>query len=277
MTTLLKTTISTVFVTAPLAKMVLKLLISMMTPEGAARRSKIPFEFEHVIGLPGNEVPQWLASKFHGRHKGAVRSGTIGSFFGHYSCWQKLVQLGDQGAVVLEDDACLCREDNINYEILPKSALTMLGGTLRTTGTWDKEKQQWLEGGQFLKRLGTMRLGVNELGDNKFTMAIAYYVPPGYAQRLVDQAKATLIRPIDAWLQTNGMIGYIFWPNIYMDEPTSKSQCGTKKDQLMSDLYANNLMRKHAEQLGFKFPVRGCNVLDFVSLYKSFTASKTEI
>ena len=240
--------------------MVVKLVISMLTPEGEARRGKISYNFEHIVGLPGEDAPQWLASKFVGRHKGANRSATIGSFFGHVTAWNRLLKLGDNGGLVVEDDARQCRPD-IMYKELPENSLTLLGGTLRTPGSWDREQAEWLASGKFLTRLGEMHPGVNKLAPNKFTMAVSYYVPPGFAKKLLDVAKnCSSIRPIDAWLQRNGMVGYIHFPNIFTDDPTAKSQCGTNKKELVADLYCCEMMRTQAQKLGFILPATGAPV-----------------
>ena len=240
----------------------------MDTDEGVRRRSLLNYDYTVVTGVSGIHAPSWMQSKFAGRHKDSTKAATVGAFYGHYTAWSELVKRGDTGGLILEDDAFQCRED-IDYQTLPKGSLTMLGGTLRTEGTWKNESKEWLKG-QFLPRLATLKPGLNLLGSNKMTMALAYWVPAGFAAHLMAKARSETIRPIDAWLVRHKLVQWLYFPNLFIDHDASISQCNTDKNELMSDLYANRNMRRAALKIGFEFPQRGCDVQVFYNAYQAF-------
>ena len=245
--------------------MVRKLVISMDTDIGKARLAKLNvLDYEVVKGVDGNNAPSWIKDKFHGRHKGNHREATIGCFAAHVAAWEAA---GQEEAVVLEDDAYCCREfEEGVLASCPADGVTLLGGVLRTKGTWDKEQEQYIKNGEFLVELAKLKPGLNPL-QQKFTMAVSYFLPAGVASMLLSAAKkAKSIGPVDAWMRKVGLVKYLYYPNFFMDSATTDSQIGSKNKEMQSDLYANEEMRKIAEKkFKFVFPPRGADVKLFIA------------
>ena len=129
------------------------LLISMDSEEGAKRRASTNFAYERVVSGPGREAPQWMWQKMTSRCKGERFNATVGAFAGHYKAWEAL---GNDAGIVVEDDAELVRS-MVDVSALPQDAITLLGGVLRTPGTWEKEDEEWINNSAFIKHLATLQ------------------------------------------------------------------------------------------------------------------------
>jgi GR25 family glycosyltransferase involved in LPS biosynthesis len=245
--------------------MVRTLVISMDSDVGKERLAKLNVsDYEVVQGVDGNNAPSWIKEKFHGRHKGEHRQATIGCFAAHVAAWEAA---GKKAVIVLEDDAYCCRKfDEEALASCPADGVTLLGGVLRTPGTWDKESEHYIKSGEFLVALSKLKLGVNPL-QQKFTMSLSYFLPAGVASMLLSAAKkAKSIGPVDAWMGKTGLVTSLYYPNFFMDSATTDSQIGSKTKEMKSDLYANEEMRKIAEKkFKFVFPPRGADVKLFTS------------
>ena len=139
----------------------------------------------------------------------------------------------EQGAIVLEDDCVLFRPEQLPLHIseLPGDSITLLGGTFRGWEPWRRSHDVWLKSGRFLDVLLDMRRGVHPLPTNedqggqaspraarvrmRWCMAVAYYIPPGFAQRLVDAVLGVQGRNLKvpaAWLWHNNFVRHCMWP-----------------------------------------------------------------
>lgn len=255
-------------------------VISLPDSEEAKKRRK-QLNFPHIIvdGIRGPDVPQWIRDRFNTRCKGFKQEASMGAWAAHYSVWELIYDKGNNGGVVAEDDARLAR-DLPDVRDLPRNSITILGGTLRTDGTFDDEEKEYVKTGAFLRKLAGFRMGVNPLGTHKLTMALAYYIPPGMASTLIANSNITPrehksgdkkgkiikdLKVIDVWLSTvSGLVETFWFPNCFIDQEDSKTQCGFPVNHMKADFYMCNFMRKAAIEMGVKIPDRGASVQELV-------------
>jgi GR25 family glycosyltransferase involved in LPS biosynthesis len=203
------------------------------------------YEYTLVEGLSGASAPSAFSAKFAGRHKGSTRDASIGALYSHYRVWQQIVVSGSPG-IVLEDDAVLVRDFDETL-LGPCEGIVLLGGVLRTSGAWAREKEEFLDSSEYLRIHRALKPGINPMPTKKFTMAIAYYVPHAVAKTLIARAdNSSHLKVIDAFLSMSGLVGGVFYPNPFRESPDSKSQCGSPAGDLHADLYLSTKMRKHA-------------------------------
>jgi hypothetical protein len=201
--------------------------------------------------VPPEEVPEfvrehWAPTRFAPERSARLRA----CFSAHLRAWEALAAEGSPGAIVLEDDALLLRP----IPDLP-NALTLLGGVFCGHARRWTDIAPWVSSGEFVEALEALEVGVRELPVRdgvrmKWYMSVAYYVPPGMAQRLVDAvyaAKTKTLRCPDAWL--NRFATHFAWPPPFGDQG-SESQCLTSPDYHDSDFYCNTRMFRAARRLG---------------------------
>ena len=258
-----------------------RFLISMNTPEGEQRRAQLSYTYTLIEGKTGEECPPWISSRMAGRHKGCTKLAVCGNFFSHWIAWG---QCGAKGCIILEDDAQEIRTPNFDWAQLPQDSVTLLGGTVRTAGAWSREYEEFGANGEFLRVIGGFKAGVNPItSEFRFTMILAYYIPPNLGPKLAQAAKTSkTLRPTDVWLgklQIDGKkaVGHLVFPNLYQDLSKSTSQINSPSQHLKSDLYCCQMMRKWSASLGFEFPQRGCDVNVFTTSYQAFVKSAKPI
>ena len=151
--------------------------------------------------------------------------------------------LGPGAGIVVEDDARHIRE---MPDVWPPTPC-LLGGVLRTQGIWKDENVEYFSSGKFMKVLHALQPGVVRI-PGKWTMSVAYYLPPGFAENLLAQVtQASSFSCVDVWL--NGFIKHAMYPNVFFDA-TAPSQCRSPFDNLSADLYMNRKGRALAKRFG---------------------------
>ena len=236
------------------------IVISMDSEEGRTRRTKLNYEYELAPGTCGEDVPAWVKEKMKTRATGDNLAGIHGCFYSHYNVWQ---QLGDRPAIILEDDAFKVRDYNIQE--FPQHGITMLAGALRTPGAWKDEDGEWIKNGNFLQTLCGLKPGINDIGNCKFTCAMAYYLPPGMAARLVQKvAQDVHVSVVDVYMRKSGFIESLWFPNPYVESEGVATQTGTPKKFSAPDFYATNEMIGYASKtFGFPFPATGASLTEW--------------
>ena len=232
-------------------------VISMNTPEGGRRRSRL--NFEHVIkqGFAFTEIPSGFASKMgKGRYSEKNYQSITGSFYSHYMLWVELSQLEIPGVCICEDDAHKIRKIPQAFEDAP--GLILFGGAVRGPGIWEKEVGEWVKTGQFWEVLKSFTNGLNDVSRSTFrwTMAISYYITPAVAKQLVDKVhqSSKKLKVVDVWLGESTMVKQLLFPPAFTDHPDSISQCNSPPAHQQADFYMAFFLRKAAAKKGVSIP-----------------------
>ena len=204
-----------------------------------------------IPGVLPEDAPEFIVNHWHPSRFSAERNAKIRACFcAHLKAWESLAAEGSPGAIILEDDALFLRP-------IPRdlpNALTLLGGVFCGFARRWTDTGPFVSKGEFVQELETFEPGVQELPIRdgvrmKWYMSVAYYIPPGMAQTLVDAVYATKkkkLRCPDAWL--NQFATHFVWPPSFGDQ-AAESQCMTKPEYHGSDLYCNAKMFRAAKRL----------------------------
>ena len=220
------------------------LLISIGSQEDERRMNTDPLPPPHTVlrGITdANEAPDVMAGLPRKRYSDETYNKTVCCFASHLAAWR---QAGSQSIVVLESDAGLLRPDILESFLKTRCTFPVwLGGVLRTPGTWDKEKTEWVTELQVERKLCSYKEGVNQIEGHKFTNSVAYYLPSGYAKRLVEEVENRCpLKTVDVWLTSH--IRHLLWPNPIVTKP-GQTQCGSPLADSEADLYMSRSMRSH--------------------------------
>ena len=228
------------------------LVLSLDTDLGRRRRSAIGLsDWTLIPGVLPEDAPELVVNHWHPGRFSAERNARIrGGFCAHLNAWKSLAAEGSPEAIILEDDALLLRP-------IPKdlpNALTLLGGVFCGFARKWTDTGPFVSKGEFVQELETFEPGVQELPVRdgvrmKWYMAVAYYLPAGMAQTLVDAVYATKKRKLkspDTWL--NQFATHFVWPPPFGDQ-AAESQCMTTAEFHGSDLYCNTKMFRAAKRL----------------------------
>lgn len=174
-----------------------------------------------------------------------------GAFSAHLRAWEQLAERGDHGAIILEDDAQQFRRAALSVGVYPTDGITLLGGCFRAFGGWSPS-DNIEQNGVLLDVLASLVSGCNPMPQRaraevhhgqspgggqapaaqddsnqvvKWTMCVAYFIPPGFARVLCDAVAKTRKRSLtspDIWLSP--FVRYCWWPNPFGDGG-APSQC----------------------------------------------------
>ena len=149
----------------------------------------------------------------------------------------------------------------------------MLAGALRAPGAWKNEDEEWLNSGSFLQALCSLKPGVNNIGECKFTCAMAYFLPPGMSRRLVQKvAQDAHISAVDIYMRKSGLMECLWFPNAYVESEGASTQTGTPNKCRAPDFYATSEMIGYAKKkLGFPFPPTGAGLTEWQTAVKRHT------
>jgi hypothetical protein len=231
-------------------------VISLDNEVGRKRLEGINFEHEVSPGVLPSEVSEHIRSHWYpGRWTKQRNECFMASFSAHYRVWKKLADEGSPEAIVCEDDCVQCRE--LPEEPLPQDGITLLGGVVCGYGHW-RDLGKWERAGCFLDYIRDLKPGVNPLNDMRWLMVLAYYIPAGYACKLVEEVEGATrksLKVTDVWL--NGRAKYLVFPNCFADRD-EKSQSGSTLNIHGSDLYCSKRMREIARKMGKPLPRWAC-------------------
>jgi hypothetical protein len=228
------------------------LVLSLDTDLGRRRRSRIGLsDWTLIPGVLPEEVSEFVQEHWHPGRFSKLRNARLqGAFSAHLKAWESLAAEGSPEAIILEDDALLLRPIPAS---LP-NAITLLGGVFCGYAKKWTDTGPFVSKGQFVEELETFEVGVHELPVRdgvrmKWYMAVAYYLPAGMAQTLVDAVYATKKKKLkspDTWL--NQFASHFAWPPPFGDQ-AAESQCMTTAEFHGSDYYCNTRMFRAAKRL----------------------------
>jgi len=241
------------------------IVISLLnTSEGKSRRSKLNMKHELFTAF------HWEDSEPHTFIEVAGRAQEItgtkprqrATFYSHYMLWKQVAE-GSINTIIAEDDAILVRD--IDLTILSDDCITLLGGCIRTPGTWNREMAEFVEIMKFLDIVKNFKPGLNNIDYDNFrwTNCLAYYLPVNIARKLVDKVVADKhkVRPVDIWLGQTGFVQQLFFPNMFIDMDEAVTQVNSPKGHQKADFYICEFMRKWAMKQGINLSARGSNTL----------------
>jgi len=241
------------------------IVISLLnTSEGKSRRSKLNMKHELFTAF------HWEDSEPHTFIEVAGRAQEItgtkprqrATFYSHYMLWKQVAE-GSINTIIAEDDAILVRD--IDLTILSDDCITLLGGCIRTPGTWNREMAEFVETMKFLDIVKHFKPGLNNIDYDNFrwTNCLAYYLPVNIARKLVDKVVADKhkVRPVDIWLGQTGFVQQLFFPNMFIDMDEAVTQVNSPKGHQKADFYICEFMRKWAMKQGINLSARGSNTL----------------
>ena len=215
------------------------ILISMETPIGLARRTRLNFAVQHrVVGVGGQEVPASFAARFRflPNITARCRNGTLGCFWSHRLALELVVKLQLRHVIVVEDDACLRRPMPTPDELGDRAVA--LEGELATPGAWKRATSEFGVHQRFKSWRGLVD-GINEVDFNRFTLlgTGALYLPgPEVAHEMLTLMDvAPRLKAIDTWYREHRVIKHLFFPNVFACDDGGSSQIDQKSHS--RDLY----------------------------------------
>lgn len=264
-------------------------VISLDSEEGRARQRRMQLMLiQHrcvvTSGVPLESVPEHVQLHWnYGRMSMARNRALQGAFSAHWKVWMRIAAEGDKGALVLEDN---CVQYRLYPELdkYPKDGITLLGGCFKGYNAQGLCERNYIKTYQFLEVLASLQAGLqplpqrdhdNELIANKpankrkqlavirWSMCVAYVVPPGFASRLNEDVKVCSGRVLtspDIWL--GHYTKYFLWPPAFGDQGCESSRSFTDSHELTTDLYCSSEMRHVAEKAGRPMPALGAPVVD---------------
>ena len=165
-----------------------------------------------VAECPDTEAPHVFREKIISRCKGDNLEATLGCFYSHFKLWQ---QLGDRHAVVVESDAVRHWDMIDALTWCSTDSITLLGGAIRAPRI---TKEEGFEE-ECAEIVAGLDYGPNPIDYERFswTMTLAYYIPAGFARKLVELAESAPWRAVDRWLnraRIDGapVVGELFFP-----------------------------------------------------------------
>ena len=228
------------------------LVLSLDTDLGRRRRSRIGLsDWMLIHGVLPEDVSDFVRQHWSpGRFSKERNARLQGAFSAHLKAWESLAKDGSPEAIILEDDALLLRPIPTN---LP-NALTLLGGVFCGHARKWTDTGPFVSKGEFVEEFESFEPGVHELPVRdgvrmRWYMAVAYYIPAGMAQQLVDAVYATTKKKLkspDTWL--NQFATCFAWPPPFGDQ-AAESQCLTTAEYHGSDYYCNTRMFRAAKRL----------------------------
>ena len=268
-------------------------VISLSTPEGEQRREMMCLrpgsKYEVSPGVLPNDVPQHVIDHWYNGRMGETRNRALkGAFAAHWEAWLRIAAAGDKGALVLEDDCVQYRA----YPQLDKyshDGITLLGGCFKGFSSRGICEHTYMSKLQFLNIIASLQPGLQPLpheevdkpgkkrkrGGNqqaskqlavmRWSMCVAYVVPPGFAKQLCDDVrgcKGHLLKSPDIWLAP--YTKYFLWPPAFGDQGDG-SQCFIEIREFGTDLYCSNEMRRIAEKSERALPQLGAPEADVLT------------
>ena len=260
-------------------------VISLSTQEGVKRRKMMRLQpgpmYKVIPGvLPADVPPHVIDHWYYGRMGKARNRALQGAFAAHWAAWMQIAAAGDKGALVLEDD-CVQYRAYPQLDKYPHDGITILGGCFKGFSSWARQRA-YVSNLQFLKTIASLQPGLQPLPHNeeedipgkkrtgganqqaskqsavmRWSMCVAYVVPPGFAKQLCDSVsgcKGRLLKSPDIWLAP--YTKYFLWPPAFGDQG-GDSQCFTEIRELGTDLYCSEEMRRIAKKSKRALPQLG--------------------
>lgn len=264
-------------------------VISLDTEDGRGRRNGMNLfqnpKYEVIEGVLPEKVPRHVVDHwYYGRMSTARNKALQGAFSAHWKVWMGIAAGGDKGALVLEDD-CVQYRGYPRLKEYKTDGITLLGGCFKGYSAWGLCERSYMSSLQFLRVLAPLQVGIRPLpqqagegakkrkGGNgqqasrqvtvmRWSMCVAYVVPPGFAKRLcadVDQCRKKNLKSPDVWLAH--YTKYFLWPPAFGDQGL-RSQCFTDSCEGGCDLYCSSDMRRVADKAGRALPEVGAPQVD---------------
>ncbi len=220
------------------------LVISMDTPVGRKRRAQLNYPHTIVRGVTGSEVQSGPIRELMVRYHWVPddpsrREARIGSFAAHMEALMRIVYENLRDVIVCEDDAVLVRALP-DPSTLPQDSITLMGGSVRTTGPWRRESRDFRRSGKCLSVVSSFKEGVNKIDYVRFrwTGTSAYFVPgPAVAREVIAWLEHTRrVTFFDVWLCNERLVRYLLFPNPFREQE-GESQLGTASTHRSADLY----------------------------------------
>ena len=259
-------------------------VISLSTQEGVERRKMMRLRpgpmYKVIPGVLPADVPPHVIDHWYTGRMGKARNRALqGAFAAHWAAWMQIAAAGDKGALVLEDD-CVQYRAYPQLDKYPHDGITILGGCFKGFSSWGGQRT-YVSNLQFLKTIASLQPGLQPLpheevdnpgkkrtgGANRqaskqsavmrWSMCVAYVVPPGFAKQLCDSVSGCngrLLKSPDIWLAP--YTKYFLWPPAFGDQG-GDSQCFTEIRELGTDLYCSEEMRRIAKKSKRALPQLG--------------------
>ena len=248
-------------------------VISLRDSTGEERLSNMNLfvKYRVIDGVRPDDVPAHILAYWHAGRMTLERNRALqGAFAAHVRAWRAILDAGDGGSIVLEDDCISYRPHPISPAQYPPDAITLLGGCFRGFGKWGLCETSYINAGKFLDTIVHLPRGVHEIpvqtmrhgttSQMRWAMCVAYYVPPGMAAQLIDVVdsanKKNMFKSPDVFLAP--FTKYFLWPPAFGDQG-KQSLCFTHKKDLGTDLYCSAGMREVAASLSRPLPPLGCS------------------
>ena len=268
-------------------------VISLSTQEGVKRQKMMRLQpcsmYKVIPGVSPANVPQHVIDHWYYGRMGKARNQALqGAFAAHWAAWMQIAAAGDKGALVLEDD-CVQYRAYPQLDKYPHDGITILGGCFKGFSSWGGQRT-YVSNLQFLKTIASLQPGLQPLPHNeeedipgkkrtgganqqaskqsavmRWSMCVAYVVPPGFAKQLCDSVSGCngrLLKSPDIWLAP--YTKYFLWPPAFGVQGDG-SQCFIEIREFDTDLYCNNEMRRIAEKSERALPQLGAPEADVLS------------
>ena len=199
------------------------LCISMDTPNGKSRRDSLDFNYKWIQGSTYETAPDHIKDNFLLRWNQGYTDkvkGYIGCLSSHIKCYEYIVKNQLNDVIIVEDDAHICWDEikNVDFSEFPDDSPCLLGGTLRASPPWSKDKEFQL--GQNIKDINDFKQGVNEINykRHRWTQSHAIFYPTWIGvQGILDfinnhQGK---FKSPDLFFSDKQLVKYLHYPSLF--------------------------------------------------------------
>jgi len=209
------------------------LLLSLDTPVGEKRRSKINYDYEIIWGTNKLEdVPQEMKDKIHVPYNVKDKDGLIKKkgchMYSYYRILKKIVDEDLYNVIICEDDAILKNEKLLDdlENIKDLNEPVLLNAKLHHPKSYRYDKD-------FNDKDIKFHDGINDIDFNKYRWscsACIYYPKPEAAKYIIDLLdKSNRLTYLDLYLSKNKIIKKLYYPSIFCIKDDGVSQvCDSK-------------------------------------------------
>ena len=98
-------------------------------------KMQLPSTYTLIEGVRPDDVPEHIRKHWNSGRTSLDRTRALqGAFAAHVKAWRAILDGGDVGAIVLEDDCIYYRWHPLMPDRFPPGAITLLGGCFRSFG-----------------------------------------------------------------------------------------------------------------------------------------------
>ena len=214
-------------------------VISLNTPLGRERRSRLNYTYTHVPGLTYKDAPDWIKRKFKKRVGNLISKKKlhprIGCFASHMKALSIIVRKKLNRVIICEDDAIMAVKKLPPPSIFPTDGACLVGGqTLSHPKSWGKNSTpEWRKTAKMIEKKFRNHKIVRKIDYDTFRWngnTAIYYPTWKVAKHILNVIKNQVrqLTHVDLTIARHRLVKYIY-PYLFNHDDQGKSQLGDEK------------------------------------------------